>query len=56
MKSYKNITATLLAGLLIMGLSACEKGPAENGGTAGLCPASDRWMSDGWLLSQFPAN
>jgi len=34
MKSYKNITATLLAGLLIMGLSACEKGPAEKAGEA----------------------
>ena len=34
MKSYKKITATLLAGLLIMGLSACEKGPAEKAGEA----------------------
>ena len=32
MKSYRNITATLFAGLLLMGLSACEKGPAEKAG------------------------
>ena len=25
MKSYKNITTALLAGLLLMGLAACEK-------------------------------
>ena len=41
MKSYKNITATLLAGLLIMGLSACEKGPAEKAGEAIDYAASD---------------
>lgn len=41
MKSYKNITATLLAGLLIMGLSACEKGPAEKAGEAIDNAASD---------------
>lgn len=41
MKSYKNITATLLAGLLIMGLSACEKGPAEKAGEAIDDAASD---------------
>ena len=29
MKSYKNITTALFAGLLLMGLAACEKGPAE---------------------------
>ena len=29
MKSYKNIIAVLLSGLMFMGLSACEKGPAE---------------------------
>jgi len=34
MKSYKNITAALLSGLLLMGLSACEKGPAEKAGEA----------------------
>ena len=41
MKSYKNITATLLAGLLLMGLSACEKGPAEKAGAAIDDAASD---------------
>lgn len=41
MKSYKNITATLLAGLLVMGLSACEKGPAEKTGEAIDNAASD---------------
>jgi hypothetical protein len=41
MKSYKNITATLLAGLLIVGLSACEKGPAEKAGEAIDDAASD---------------
>jgi hypothetical protein len=41
MKSYKNITATLLAGLLIIGLSACEKGPAEKAGEAIDDAASD---------------
>jgi hypothetical protein len=41
MKSYKNITATLLAGLLIVGLSACEKGPAEKAGEAIDNAASD---------------
>jgi hypothetical protein len=41
MKLYKNITATLLAGLLLMGLSACEKGPAEEAGKAIDDAASD---------------
>ena len=41
MKSYKNVTATLLAGLLIMGLSACDKGPAEKAGEAIDDAASD---------------
>jgi len=41
MKLYKNITATLLAGLLLMGLSACEKGPAEKAGEAIDDAASD---------------
>lgn len=34
MNLYKNIAATLLAGLLLVGLSACEKGPAEKAGKA----------------------
>ena len=34
MKSYRIITATMFAGLLLMGLSACEKGPAEKAGEA----------------------
>ena len=34
MHLYKNIAATLLAGLLLVGLSACEKGPAEKAGKA----------------------
>ncbi len=34
MKSRKNIATTLLAGLFVMGLSACEKGPAEKAGEA----------------------
>ena len=34
MNSYRNITATMFAGLLLMGLSACEKGPAEKAGEA----------------------
>jgi len=34
MKSYKNIIAALLSGLMLMGLSACEKGPAEKAGEA----------------------
>jgi hypothetical protein len=41
MKSYKNITGTRLAGLLIAGLSACEKGPAEKAGEAIDDAASD---------------
>ncbi|MDH3971252.1 MAG: hypothetical protein OEU63_03660 [Gammaproteobacteria bacterium] len=41
MKSYRNITATMLAGLLLMGLSACEKGPAEKAGEAIDDAASD---------------
>ena len=41
MKSYRNITATLFAGLLLMGLSACEKGPAEKAGEAIDDAASD---------------
>jgi hypothetical protein len=34
MKITKGILAALLSGLLIMGLSACEKGPAEKAGEA----------------------
>ena len=34
MKSYRIIAATMFAGLLLMGLSACEKGPAEKAGAA----------------------
>ena len=35
MKPYKGIVSTILAGLLVMGLSACEKeGPAEQAGKA----------------------
>ena len=41
MKSYKTITAVLLAGLMLMGLSACEKGPAEKAGEAIDDAASD---------------
>ena len=41
MKSYRIITATMFAGLLLMGLSACEKGPAEKAGEAIDDTASD---------------
>jgi hypothetical protein len=41
MKLHKNITTALLAGLLITGLSACEKGPAEKAGEAIDDAASD---------------
>jgi len=41
MKSYKNITTALFAGLLLMGLAACEKGPAEKAGEAIDDAASD---------------
>ena len=34
MKSHKNIITTLLTGLLLVGLTACEKGPAEKAGEA----------------------
>lgn len=34
MKLYRNITTALCTGLLILGLSACEKGPAEKAGEA----------------------
>ena len=41
MKLYKNITTTLLAGILLMGLAACEEGPAEKAGKAIDDAASD---------------
>ena len=41
MKSYKGTLAALLSGLLLMGLSACEKGPAEKAGEAIDDAASD---------------
>ena len=34
MNKYKNITIVLCAGILFVGLSACEKGPAEKAGKA----------------------
>ena len=41
MKLYKGTLAALLSGLLLMGLSACEKGPAEKAGEAIDDAASD---------------
>jgi hypothetical protein len=41
MKMYKGILTALLAGLLLVGLSACEKGPAEKAGEAIDDAASD---------------
>ena len=41
MKLYRNIATVLSAGLLILGLSACEKGPAEKAGEAIDDAASD---------------
>ena len=41
MKSYRIIAATMFAGLLLIGLSACEKGPAEKAGEAIDDAASD---------------
>ena len=41
MRTYKGILAALLSGLLLMGLSACEKGPAEKAGEAIDDAASD---------------
>ncbi len=41
MKIYKVILAALLSGLLLTGLSACEKGPAEKAGEAIDDAASD---------------
>ena len=41
MKVYNSITTALFAGLLLVGLSACEKGPAEKAGEAIDDAASD---------------
>ena len=41
MKSYKIITAALLAGFLLIGLSACEKDSGEKAGAAIDKAASD---------------
>jgi hypothetical protein len=41
MKIYKVILAALISGLLLTGLSACEKGPAEKAGEAIDNAASD---------------
>lgn len=41
MKMYKLILASLFTGLLLIGLSACEKGPAEKAGEAIDDAASD---------------
>jgi len=41
MKMYKRILAALFSGLLLMGLAACEKGPAEKAGEAIDDAASD---------------
>ena len=41
MKRYKTLIAALFSGLLIIGLSACEKGPAEKAGEAMDDAASD---------------
>ena len=41
MKMYKGILAALFSVLLVMGLSACEKGPAEKAGEAIDDAASD---------------
>ena len=41
MKLYKGILAALFTGLLLVGLSACEKGPAEKAGEAIDDAASD---------------
>jgi len=41
MKLYKTITTALLAGFFLVGLYACEKGPAEKAGEAIDDAASD---------------
>ena len=41
MKIYKGFLAALFSGMLLIGLSACEKGPAEKAGEAIDDAASD---------------
>ena len=41
MKNYKGFITALFSGMLIVGLSACEKGPAEKAGEAIDDAASD---------------
>jgi len=41
MNIYKGIIAALFSGFLLMGLAACEKGPAEKAGEAIDDAASD---------------
>ncbi len=41
MNMYKNITTALCTGILLAGLSGCEKGPAEKAGKAIDDAASD---------------
>ena len=41
MKLFKILLAVLVSGFLLMGLSACEKGPAEKAGEAIDDAASD---------------
>ena len=41
MSMYKNIATALLTGILLLGLSDCEKGPAEKAGEAIDDAASD---------------
>jgi hypothetical protein len=41
MKIYKGFLAALFSGMLLVGLSACEKGPAEKAGEAIDDAASD---------------
>ena len=41
MKTHKRFLAAIFSGLLLIGLSACEKGPAENAGEAIDDAASD---------------
>ena len=41
MKIYKRLLVPLLSGLLLIGVSACEKGPAEKAGEAIDDAASD---------------
>ena len=41
MKIYKGLLTALFSGMLLVGLSACEKGPAEKAGEAIDDAASD---------------